>query len=409
MAEKNDSFYDKTRGKKKLSIRNVIILILITNLITAGVILYAPIAGRRTVSADEYKFLNQFKKMITVKDIVENNYINKVDENKMVEGAIKGMVDAVGDPYTVFLNQKEYQDLMTQTTGSYAGIGTYVGDKEGRIVVIAPIEDSPAEKAGIKSGDIILKVNDQDVSAKEMDKAVSLMKGKPGTAVKLTLYREGVGTKEISITRATITMKTVKGEMLKDNIGYIRITQFDENTASSFRNTLNGLKAKGMKGLILDLRDNPGGLLVSSTEIADMILGEGKIVSTVDKSGKEEVIKSDQNKLDLPLAVLVNGGSASASEILSGAIKDFKAGTLIGTKTFGKGIVQNIIDLHDGSAVKVTMAKYYTPSGASIQGVGITPDIVIDLPEKVKQNPGDIKPEDDTQLQKAIEIIKSKI
>lgn len=395
--------------KKNITFKRAIIAIIITNFITAALLIFAPIpllGGKRLVSKDEYNFVKQFGKMIPVKSIVEKNYIEKIDENKMVEGAIKGMVDSVGDPYTVFMNKKEFEDLMTQTSGSYAGVGIYVGDKDGRIVVIAPIEDSPAEKAGIKSGDIIFKVNDQEVSTKEMDKAVSMMKGKAGTDVKLTILREGSEPKDYKVTRAQIVLKTVKGEMLKDNIGYIRITTFDEHTAEEFSKTLSDLRTKGMKGLVLDLRDNPGGLLDQCVKVADDLLGEGTVVYTIDNNGDKEVQKSDARKLDIPLAVLVNGGTASASEIVSGAVRDFKAGTLIGTKTFGKGIVQQIIKLGDGTGVKVTMARYYTPSGECIQGKGIVPNIVLELPKKDKDK--ELKPEEDIQLQKAIEVIKSK-
>lgn len=395
--------------KKNITFKRAIIAIIITNFITAALLIFAPIpllGGKRLVSKDEYNFVKQFGKMIPVKSIVEKNYIEKIDENKMVEGAIKGMVDSVGDPYTVFMNKKEFEDLMTQTSGSYAGVGIYVGDKDGRIVVIAPIEDSPAEKAGIKSGDIIFKVNDQEVSTKEMDKAVSMMKGKAGTDVKLTILREGSEPKDYTVTRAQIVLKTVKGEMLKDNIGYIRITTFDEHTAEEFSKTLSDLRTKGMKGLVLDLRDNPGGLLDQCVKVADDLLGEGTVVYTIDNNGDKEVQKSDARKLDVPLAVLVNGGTASASEIVSGAVRDFKSGTLIGTKTFGKGIVQQIIKLGDGTGVKVTMARYYTPSGECIQGKGIVPNIVLELPKKDKDK--ELKPEEDIQLQKAIEVIKSK-
>lgn len=402
---------EEQKGKSGISLRNTVIIVLITNFITAIILLYAPLpktSGAKFNSEQEKKFVEQFGKMIEVKEKVEENYIEKIDQDKMVEGAIKGMVDSIGDPYTVFMNEKEFSDMTTHTTGSYAGIGTYVGDKDGKIVIIAPIEDSPAEKAGIKAGDIILKVDDQDVQAKDMDKAVSLMKGKVNTKVKLTIFREGSGIKDYTITRAKITIKTVKGEMLQNNIAYIKITQFDEHTADDFNAALNQLLAKSAKGLVLDLRNNPGGLLLTSSEVADRLLGEGTIVYTIDKDGKKEVLKSKADKLNIPLAVLVNGGSASASEIVSGAIRDFKAGTLIGTRTFGKGLVQSVIPLGDGTGVKVTIAKYYTPSGECIQGIGITPDIVIDLPDKDKARFDELKHEEDIQLQKAIEVIMSK-
>ncbi|WDU83544.1 S41 family peptidase [Caloramator sp. Dgby_cultured_2] len=323
-----------------------------------------------------------------------------IDENKLIEGAINGMVDSIGDPYTVYLDKQQFEDLLTQTRGSYGGVGIVVGEKEGKLTVIAPIEDSPAEKAGIKAGDIILKVDGKEISAKELEKAVSMMRGKEGTKVILTIFREGKGVKDYELTRSIIVLKTVKSQVLKGDIGYIRITSFDENTADEFEKAFEKLQKQNIKGLVLDLRDNPGGLLDTSVAIADMILPQGTIVYTIDTNGKKDVWKSDPQNINMPLVVLVNEGSASASEILSGAIRDFKAGTLIGTKTFGKGLVQNIIDLKDGTGLKVTIARYYTPSGECIQGKGIMPDIVYDLPKELKdkQLPIDEDPQIKRQL-----------
>ncbi|MCX7950529.1 MAG: S41 family peptidase [Clostridiales bacterium] len=397
-------------SKKQISLKKAIAIILITNLITFSALVFAPIpfiGGKKLVSKDEYQFIKQFEKMLPVKTILEKKYVDKIDESKLVDGALKGMVDGIGDPYTVYLDKKDYEDLMTHTQGSYAGVGIYVGDKDGKIVVVAPIEDTPADRAGIKSGDIIVKVNGQDVSSKEMDKAVSMMKGKEGTMVKLTVYREGKGTIDFELTRARIVIKTVKSDVIENNIGYIRISTFDENTSEAFKKALDDLLAKGIKGLVIDLRDNPGGLLDQCAEIADRILGEGTIVYTIDNNGKKEEWKSDSNKLNVPLVLLVNGGSASASEILSGAVRDFKAGTLIGTKTFGKGLVQEIIPFPDKTGVKVTIARYYTPSGECIQGKGINPDITVNLPEKDKTR--QLKYSEDIQIQKALEVLKEKI
>lgn len=361
---------------------------------------------KNLVTDEEYAFVKKYDKFIYVQDLVNEYYVDKIDQDKLVEGALKGMVSNAGDKYTYYMTKKEYDDLMTQTTGSYAGLGMYLDEKDGRIAVVAPIEDSPAEKAGIKSGDLILKVNDQEFLAADVDKAVAMMKGKEGIKVKLTIYREGTGNIDFNLTTAKITFKTVKSEMLDSNIGYIRITTFDENTASAFNSALKSLQSQNMKGLVIDLRDNPGGLLETSTQIADKLVGEGNIVYTIDNKGEKEEWKSDASKLNVPLVLLVNGGSASASEIVSGAVRDYKAGTLIGTKTFGKGLVQTIIGLNDGSGIKVTIARYYTPSGECIQGKGITPDIVLDLPEKDKNR--ELKHNEDIQLQKAIEVIKSK-
>lgn len=234
-----------------------------------------------------------------------------------------------------------------------------------------------------------------------------MIKGKEGTKVKITIYREGIGTLDFNIVRAKIVMKTVKSDILENNIGYIRITTFDENTSEAFDKELDGLISKGIKGLVIDLRNNPGGLLDQCVKIADRILGEGTIVYTIDKKGDKEVYTSDSKKLDIPLVLLVNEGSASASEILSGAVRDFKAGTLIGTRTFGKGLVQKLIPLPNNEGLKVTISRYYTPSGECIQGKGIEPDIILDLPKEDKER--ELTYKEDIQIQKAIEVIKNKI
>ena len=397
---------------KKVGFKKALAVIIITNIVTASVMAFAPIplvGGKRIVSNYEYGFINQFKKMLYIKSLVETNYVDKVklDESKMVDSAISGMVSSIGDPYTVYLDKDAYRELTTTTQGSYAGLGIYLGEKDNRIVVIAPIEDTPAEKAGIKSGDSIIKVENTSVTSKDMDKAVNMMRGKEGTKINITIYREGVGNLNFTLTRAVVKLKTVKGEMLDGKIGYIRITTFDENTADAFNEALDSLTKQGMKGLMIDLRDNPGGLLDTSTSIANKLLGKGTIVYTIDNQNEKEVWSSDADKINVPLVLLVNGGSASASEILSGAVRDFKAGTLIGTKTFGKGLVQNVIDLKDGTGLKVTIARYYTPSGECIQGKGITPDIVVELPKAAEER--QLTRQEDTQFQKGIEVIKSKI
>ncbi|KRQ87120.1 Carboxy-terminal processing protease CtpA precursor [Caloramator mitchellensis] len=397
---------------KNIKLKNAVIAVVVTNLITAAFLIFVQIpfiGGKRLVSGTEYEFIKKYEKLIKVENIVKSNYVdkNEINQNTLVDGAISGMVDSIGDPYTVYLDKKQYEELLTQTRGTYGGVGIVVGEKEGKLTVVAPIEDGPAERLGIKAGDVILKVDGKEISAKDIDKAVTMMRGKEGTKVILTIFREGRGVKDYEITREIIVLKTVKSQVLDGNIGYIRITSFDENTASEFKKALDSLKNQNIKGLVLDLRDNPGGLLDESVAIADMLLPQGTIVYTIDNKGEKESWKSQPDNLGLPLAVLVNEGSASASEILSGAIRDFKAGTLIGTKTFGKGLVQNIIDLKDGTGVKVTIARYYTPNGECIQGKGIMPDIVYDLPKEQKEKEPTL--EQDMQIKKALEVLKAKL
>lgn len=396
--------------KKNVSLRNAIIAVVVTNIITISLVLFAPIpfiGGMKLVTGQEYEFLQKFGKMIMVKSIVEDRYVDKIDTQKMIDGAIKGMISYSTDIYTQYMDEKEFKEWTTQTKGSYAGIGVYIEPKDGRIMVVSPIEDGPAQRAGIKSGDYIIKINGEEMTSDDINKAVTMMTGKEGKKINLIIYRPGTGNKEINLITEKIKFKTVKSKVIDNNIGYIRITQFTEDTGDDFNKALNELLEKKVKGLVLDLRDNPGGLLTECVKVADRLVGEGTIVYTIDNKNQREEWTSKPDKIDIPLCVLVNDGTASASEIVSGAVRDYKAGTLIGTKTFGKGLVQDLIDLHDGTGIKVTIARYYTPSGECIQGKGITPNIVLPLPEKDKNR--ELKVEEDIQIQKAIEVIKSKM
>ena len=317
------------------------------------------------------------------------------------------------DPYSQYLTVDEYASFTQQTAGVYGGIGVIVtpGD-DNYITVVSPIEDTPGERAGLKTGDKILKVNGDEFYADTMDKAVKVMKGTPNTPVTLTIGRKDKdGNNEIfdvEIIREEIRLVTVKSDVIDDNIGYIKLTSFDELTYEDFKASLTELEAKGITGLIIDLRNNPGGLLNITANIADEFLGEVDIVYTETKSGQREYLKSKKGKTDLPLVLLVNGGSASASEILAGAMQDHKRGELVGTTTFGKGVVQRIKPLSDGSGIKLTISEYFTPNGTNIHGIGIVPDVVVELNEGVEEI-GVNNIENDNQLQKAIEVLKTKI
>jgi len=399
-------------NSRKKAVILTVVGIVVTNMLTffaANTFSFA-IGNKAIITRNDYELLKKFRKLFLVKGILEDKYVDPFEEEDLVEGAIRGMVDGIGDPYTVYWDPQEYEANNIQTQGEYTGIGLYVTSVDNKVVIIAPIEDTPAERAGLKSGDIIIMVDGKETSGDNLEEAVAMMRGKAGTKVKITIAREGLNTPfEVEIKREKVVLKTVKSEMLKDSVGYIRITTFDAHTAESFKKALDDLKQKGMEGLVLDLRDNPGGLLDQCAEIADELIGKGTIVYTIDNKGVREDIMSDENKIGVPLVILVNGGTASASEIVSGAVKDTKSGILVGTKTFGKGLVQTIVPIaSDKSAVKVTIARYYTPSGVCIQGTGIEPDVTIEIPDELSQK-GELTRQEDIQLSKALEILRSQM
>ena len=394
---------------KRAAIFWAIILVIVTAFGTFVVTNTIAISlGNKVVIAQEdYKAIKSMDKLMGLKDYIKSNYVEGAEDNKLIEGAIKGMFESLGDPYSVYMTKEEFKNFNESTKGSYGGIGVIVSRSEdGYVTVVAPIEDTPGEKAGLKTNDKIIKVDDKDIVGIDLEEAVALMKGKKGTKVTLTVMRDNVREPKIfEITREEIILKTVKSNMMENSIGYIRITMFDEDTGSEFKKALKELTSQNMKGLILDLRQNPGGFINQCVDVADELLDEGLVVYTEDKAKKREDYKSGKGKLEVPFVVLIDEGSASASEIVSGAIKDRKAGLLIGVKTFGKGLVQSIEQLKDGSGIKLTTQKYYTPNGISINKIGIQPDIEVKAPEPEEgQNPEDVK---DVQLERAVaELLK---
>lgn len=340
---------------------------------------------------------------------IKKNYYKDIDNETLNTGLIKGVVNSLDDPYSEFMTKEELKKFMESTNGKYVGVGLVVSPgKDGYITVVSPIKGSPAYKAGIKSGDKIIKVGEVEYSAETMQDAVNKMRGEEGKTVSITVLREEQKQKkvhEFKIKRETIKLQTVDGRILENNIGYIAISEFDKPTYDDFMKELEALKKKGAQKLVLDLRGNPGGLLDVCTKIADVFLDKGTIVYTKYKDGKKDYYYSDEKKEDMPLVVLVNGGSASASEIVSGALKDRKRAKLVGTQTFGKGIVQRLFNLPYETAVKLTISEYFTPNGNNIHKVGITPDVVVELPDNIKGIGPDYLNED-TQLKKALEILK---
>ena len=347
---------------------------------------------------------SSFDKLFEVKDMLHQQYYQDIDDEALLEGAIKGMVDAVGDPYTVFFNQEEYQEFQDDGQGNYVGIGVMVGIKEDKIVVITPFEGSPAYEAGIRAGDFILKVEGVEYKGSEMDKAVSVIKGEEGKPVTLTISQNGVE-KDVTIVRASITLVNVQSEMVAGNIGHVTMLQFTNNTAKQVREAMEELKAKGAEGYILDLRGNPGGYLDEAVDTASLFVEKGKtVLYTLDKAQqKREYLSKGGDFIGAPLVVLLDEGSASASEVVAGALKDYKAATIVGQKSFGKGIVQMVFNVGNKEGVKVTVSSYYSPNGINIHGEGILPDVEVQLPEGVE---APLTIDNDTQLQKAVEILQ---
>lgn len=341
-------------------------------------------------------------RLFRVSQILKDKSIENVSTDSLMTGAIKGAVGSLGDPHSVYMDPKMYKGFMLQTKGSFGGVGLELSLKDKVLTVLAPIDGMPGAKAGILSGDQIIKIGSQDTKDISLDEAVNLIRGPEGSEVNLTISRPGQEVKEYPLVRTTIQIKTVSGKMLQNGMGYIRLSMFNENTGEDLDKKLAEMEQQGMKGLVLDLRNNPGGLLAESVKVASHFVPKGPVVSVVTNDGTRKTSYSPLASVKYPLVVLVNGGSASASEIVAGAVQDTKAGTLVGTKTYGKGSVQTIFPLNDASAVKLTIAKYYTPNNRSIHGVGIEPDIKVEIPDG-KPNGKDL------QLEKAIEVLKGKL
>ncbi len=406
--------------------------------VLTGFLVFARWAVTGVNAQSSYEDLKAFTEVLS---LIKKNYVEEVKGKDLVQGAIKGMVTSL-DPHSGYLTPEAFKELQVETKGEFGGIGIQIGIKDNMLTVIAPIEDTPAFKAGIKAGDKIIKINNESTKNMSIHDAVSKMRGKKGTSLIITIIREGVkDAKDYTIVRDTIKIKSVKAKMLQDDIGYVKLTQFQEASATDLVRALDKLKKEGMTSLILDLRNDPGGLLNSAVEVAEHFLPPKKLVVYIKgRKGDKTEYFTELDKpgyTDIPMVVLVNQGSASASEIVAGALKDWNRAVIVGVQTFGKGSVQSLIPLSDGSGLRLTTAKYYTPKGTSIQGVGITPDIVVKLESKDKNSkempvirerdlekhlrneqtpeektdketaPFEVDEKDDTQLQRAIDVIKT--
>lgn len=342
---------------------------------------------------------------------IDAYYLDDIEQKQMEDAIYNGVVEGLGDDYAAYYDEEAYADLMEKTMGNYCGIGAYVSQNvtTGAITIIEPIEGSPADKAGLQFGDVVVKVDNTDVTQKDLSEVVSMMKGEPGTKVKLQIARQGEPEYlDIVITRAQIESDTVDYAMLDEKIGYIAVNAFEEVTKQQFRKALNELESQGQEALIIDLRNNGGGLLDTAVDMLDRLLPEGLVVYIQDKNGKkEEYHSSEEESFNKPVVILVNENSASASEVFAGAMQDYDKAVLVGKNTFGKGIVQSVFQLSDGTAVKLTTSKYYTPKGRNIHGTGFEPDIEVELTEEIKEQPGSGVAVD-SQMKRAIKYLQGK-
>ena len=400
------------KEEKKNRIYKTIMIIAISVILTftiTTISLYGYFAEHPiNTSESENQTQNISSALKRYREIIDKYYLGEVDDEKLKEGAIKGYIAGLNDPYTEYISKDDMKDYISETLGNFTGIGIYmVKDTEtNRIKVLSTIKNSPAEKVGIKPGDLIISADGVEYTADDMQKAANNIKGEEGTNVKLVVLRDNQ-TLTFDITREKIKENQVEGKVLSNNIGYIKFTSFDESTAEDFKNEFEELNKKGIKSLIIDLRNNGGGIVDEAIKIADYMTDKGSVLLyEVDKNGKETVKKSENDPIiNMPIIVLTNGNTASASEILAGALKDLGKAKIVGTKTYGKGVIQQILTLSDGSGLKITIEEYQTPNKNKINKIGITPDEEVELPEEL-QNSLEIEESKDTQLQKAIELLK---
>lgn len=371
--------------------------------------------GTPSQAQEPLNFENVTKKLEQIQDIIDKKYLfeEKIDTSEEEAGIYQGFLSGLNDPYAVYYTPDELTSFLDETNGSYCGIGALVSQnvQTGVSTIVRVFEGSPAEEAGILPGDALYKVDGIEVIGMDLSLLVNnYVKGEEGSQLTITVYRENSGEyKDITLTRRPIDVQTVSGKMLDEEIGYISVAEFDRVTADQFKSKIEELQGEGMKRLIIDLRNNPGGEVTTVVSMADYILKDGgRILTVANKKGTEETYDAeDGHSLEIPMVVLVNGNSASASEVFTGAMKDYGVATIVGTKTFGKGIVQTLMPLSDGSAIKLTTDHYYTPNGNDIHGKGIEPDLEVELDEEAAQEVV-IPEEKDNQLQKAVEVVKGK-
>ncbi len=390
------------------SIMLAIVVAIITFILTS-VFMYNKLGGN-VYSSGQIINADLVKKIYAIKEIINSKYISNVEEEDLINGAIKGYVSGLGDEYTEYFTKQEMDEFKIETEGNYVGIGIYIvkNTEDNTIVVLSPIENSPAEEAGILPEDIIRKIDDVEYTGDDFDKVSDYIKSKEETNVKIEIERNG---KEytFNVERKSIDLYPIKSEIIDSKIGYINISSFDDNVAEEFKNEYNKINKNDIKGLIIDLRNNGGGIVDEALEIADDVLEKNDVMLiTEDKDGKEEIEVSKKKPIvTQPVVILVNENTASASEILTAALKEHGKATVIGEKTYGKGVIQELLTLSDGSGIKITTAEYYTPNRNQINKIGIEPDKVVSLPETVK-SVFNVERKDDTQLKEAINMLENK-
>jgi len=389
--------------KKRSTVFTIIITALVTCFLTTAV---NGLINYLTTS-------ESMRKIASVKNMLSEYSLYEIDEQKALDYALIGLAASVDDPYTMYYPKEEFSSYKDNILSSYVGMGATLSanTEKDTITIVSTVPGGPAEKAGLKGGDEILFIDGTHFGAEQVTEASIYVKnGVEGTAVNFTVEREGEGTLEFTVKREKVIKKSVESRMLTGDIGYIKITGFDSKISSNEKDTydeftenLAALKGAGLKKLVIDLRDNPGGDLDVVCKIADEILPKGIITYTEDKYGKRDTIYSDKEELDIPISVLVNDGSASASEVLTGALKDYKKATVVGTQTYGKGIVQGVFSFTDGSGMSITTARYFTPNGECIHKIGITPDVIVEL--TTEKSLSELEDAEDNQLQAAIEVL----
>lgn len=399
--------------QKKYRIYKIIMMIAITAFITfmiTSISLYTYFINNPITTSSNSKNVNKdiSNKLEKYREIIDKYYLGEVDDEKLEEGAIKGYIEGLGDPYTEYISKEDMEDYLDDTMGNFVGIGIYMikNTQYDRIQVLSTIKGSPAEKVGIQAGDLIISVDGVEYKADDMTTASNNIKGEEGTKVTIELLR-GSQNLKYEITREKVKVNQVEGKVISNNIGYIKFTSFDETTAQDFKEKYEELAKQGIQSLIIDLRNNGGGIVDQALEIADYVATKDSVLLyEVDKNNKETVKKAKNDPIiNMPIIILTNENTASASEILAGALKDLGKAKTVGTKTYGKGVIQQILKLSDGSGLKITIEEYQTPNRNKINKVGIEPDEKVELPESV-ESVFNVKESEDTQMQKAIEMLK---